>query len=327
MAFRRMTLVSIVIVLGAGCSSAQKQTDRSVGALGEKQQIAIEGVVPQDVAATRKAVVEPGYLVRMSHSHAKDLTGQYRIAFDGNLALPYDVTINTRDMDIPSLTDAIRNAYQPYLKDSSKIKVSLEERRLWVDVRGLVSKPGRYLIKSDASVDEVIAKAGGVVAGAGANYIKVSNGESSRVYNLADYFRTGDISQSPSWKGGDLAFFQREPEGVSQNGAGGIRIYGEVRSPGEYGYKEGADLFYYLSKAGGPTALADIGKTSVVRGPEGQRTILKYDLTDTKDVPHLQSNDLVIFSADRRSPLEKALQQVAYGAAFLTAIAAGIIAF
>jgi hypothetical protein len=107
-------------------------------------------------------IVAPGFLLTARSSDDAKLNGDFRVEFNGDLILPYNVTVNTNGMTLSQLERKLAELYRPYFKTSSGIKLSVRERRFWVDARGLVEKPGRYLVEQNTSLDQLIGMAGGL---------------------------------------------------------------------------------------------------------------------------------------------------------------------
>lgn len=79
-----------------------------------------------------------------------------------------------------------------------------------------------------------------------------------------------------------------------------VHIWGEVRSPGEYRVPAGTNILELMSKAGGPTDYANLGKVKLTRAiPESERSITvnlkKYlEKENVKPLPVIRKGDVVI---------------------------------
>ena len=78
-----------------------------------------------------------------------------------------------------------------------------------------------------------------------------------------------------------------------------VHIWGEVQAPGEYRVLAGTNIIELLSKAGGPTEYANLGKvklTHAIKEPERSITVNLKDYLEKenfKPLPILQKGDVV----------------------------------
>ena len=207
--------------------------------------------------------------------------------------------------------------------------MELVDRAYWVDIRGLATKPGRYLIKQDTSIDEVISKAGGFPKDTPAKYMKITTSSGSRAIDLDRYYRTGEPTRLSAWEGGERIFFQSEdsnPDTTASAEKSTLRILGEVRRPGEVSFRTGADFLYYLSEAGGPTHDMNPSKIQIYRGENNSRSVQEFSMDKQSSFPPLQKGDTVMVYADRPTAFERYLQSGVGIASIISAIALVIIA-
>jgi len=151
-------------------------------------------------------IIVPGFLVTMHSLADTKLNGDYRVDFDGNLQLPYDVTTITTGLSLSQLKKKLTEQYRPYFKSPSDIDLHVKERRYWLDVRGLVEKPGRYLVEPEASLDLVIGLAGGTSKEPAPLYVRIQKGSKMCIFDLAQYYSRGaeDHQQVLGWLGGEV---------------------------------------------------------------------------------------------------------------------------
>ncbi len=275
--------------------------------------------------------VAPGYLIGISSPDPK-VNGEYRIEFDNVLKLPYEIRVNTKGLTLGQLQAEIQKSYLAYFRSPSAIKVILAKKEYLVDVQGLVKKPGQYAVKQNSSLDEVIAKAEGLITGSSrddvARYVRVSGPSGSGMIRLADY-HSGAKALVPNWQGGDVLFFQTEGGALvdsGQRGGGLVHVLGQVKNPGDYSVEQNADFFTYLIKAGGPNDRADTGNITLIRTQEDRTSALSFDMQNVARIPQILPGDTVIFNADNASPLEKKSRLGANFANILSTIGIIVIA-
>ena len=146
----------------------------------------------------------PGWLVALHSLTDSKLDGEYRIDFNGDLSLPYDIKVNTNGMTLSQLHKKLMDQLLSFFKNPSDINLTVKERRYWVDVRGLVQKPARYLVDHEASLDEVIGLAGGLSKETPPQYVQIHKGHKVLVLNLNQYY--SQIFEHPQilgWIGGE----------------------------------------------------------------------------------------------------------------------------
>lgn len=283
-----------------------------------------------DENASDEKQVAPGYLMQMSSSQDASLNGTFRIQFDGKIELPYNVTLQTKNMSLEQFQSEINRAYRPYFRNKTNVRVSVKQRRAYVEVRGKVAKPGIFLVKTNAPLDEIISLAGGITEDLTQGYVRIEQGGQTKWVNLSDYFKRGR-EQNVNWLGGDQVFFQKEgPETPSAPGSGEfsqkVQVLGEVKSPGELTFHRDADAYYYLVKSGGPTSQTDLGKVEVVRTNPKTGAHEPVTLAPVEDVKIVKEGDILLFHPSRTSTGEKILQNAALASGIVSAIVLTIIA-
>lgn len=274
-------------------------------------------------------VLAPGFQIRLRHLEDKTLNGSFRVNFNGFIDLPYRVTIKAAGMGLEDFRKEVLKAYQPYFRSGIKVGIELGEKNYYVDVRGLVYKPGRILIKADTTIDELIAMAGGFPTGSNVKFAKISNAAEQRLIDLEAYYKTGSPLRFEPWRGGETVFFQREESAdVSEGGdaSNRINLLGEVRKPGEITFRKGADIYYYLTQAEGPTKDSNLDKVEIIRAEGSARRSIAFDLSDPSQAPALKSGDIVIFHAEKVSTFQKGLTAATAIATIISTVALLILA-
>lgn len=302
---------SLFCLLLVGCASRPSKFKNSSNS--------VETSAAADDAAGRKLSLPARDVERLSRGNSirlkslddKKLNGQFRIAFDGSLVLPYEVALQNVDkMTLNELSTAIREKYRPFFTGAVQIGIEVSDRRVWLDIRGLVVKPGKQLVNYDAGLDEVLALGGGLQAESQAEEVYITRADGkAQSYGLANVFEV--VSEFGGWQGGETIFF-RPGEGRSQyrdasREARSIQILGEVRKPGLVLHKAGADFLYYFTRAEGPTAAADLEKIEVIRGGIPNSEAIQVKWSKTNSMPVLQAGDIVVVRAKEPSVYERAL--------------------
>jgi len=256
--------------------------------------------------------IAPGFLITLHSLADSKLNGDYRVDFDGQLQVPYDKTIDAKEMTLSDLKQKLTEVYHPYFKTPSDIEVKVKERRYWIDVRGLVEKPGRYLAEQGASLDQLIGMAGGTSKETPPLYVRIQKGQKSFVFDLNHYYSQGDDKPKIlGWYGGEIVFFQKEMGGLTGERTSSspyrlpVYMLGEVRKPGEYTLNPGSDFLDSLVLAGGFTEKADLDNIEIVRRTAGRKRIYNFSWDELQHAPTPLQGDVIYVHADNITKVER----------------------
>ena len=302
--FSTILALTLATVLAAtGCSSekvkkSETQTTTHVDYAAERERL------------EKSNEIVPGFTLDIKHSADAEISGEYQVDFNGQLKLPYKVTIKAAGLTPEELQKKITTAYSSYFKAANKVTVDITKRDYFVEARGLVQKPGRYLVRIDSSLEEIVALAGGY-PGTGADakagtspkpeYVRIvrpnfkdpRKGPSVVFIRLDDYFVKYEAQNELLWKGGEQLFFQLTGDPDAALGKSHlVQIMGEVRNPGEYPIVDGADLYTYIARSGGPTSTADLTSVSIIHRSDQSSTVV--DLTEKGRIENLGPGDIVL---------------------------------
>jgi polysaccharide export outer membrane protein len=166
-------------------------------------------------------------------------------------------------------------------------------------ISGAVDSPGLYEMAYEASLMELIAKAGGVVQGRG-NVAYVLRGSTDQIaagqdaeellakkepirVDLKALLDKGDMSHNLKLSSGDVVYIPLE-KALKQSETK-IYVEGNVKTPGVYDYQPGLTALEACIMAGGFDGYAAPGRATVNRqkkdAPDG-REIIRVNLDDVK---------------------------------------------
>jgi len=74
-----------------------------------------------------------------------------------------------------------------------------------------------------------------------------------------------------------------------------VQIRGQVKAPGDYIFKKEADIFHYLTQAGGSAARVVPEQLMLVRGTGPRKRNSKYNLQKLDQLPCIEGGDILIF--------------------------------
>lgn len=332
--FRPYRVVCLMMAALTGCGTMQPAAPRIADMLRMPDTAVNEQLVSSWGAKNGNvgpdAPLAPGFLVALRCLEDAKINGEYRVDFDGNLLLPYDLTVNASGKTPAELEQKLSQLYRPYFRGAFDIGVKLRERKYWIDVRGLVEKPGRYLIDPDSSMDTVIGAAGGLAKESIPMYARIQKDSKVFILDLKRYYTLGEAqSQILGWIGGETVFLQKEfsralgDRATSSPYRRHVYMMGEIRQPGQYTLAPEADFVDSLVQAGGFTDRANIDDIQVIRQSDGDRKILRFSWDNLRDAPSPREGDIVMVRADRASKAEK---RTALVGAVISAAAAAVTA-
>ncbi len=263
--------------------------------------------------------VAPGNTLSVDFPADTKVTGEYKVDFEGNIQMPYKITLKVGGQTIRELKESIQKAYQPFVKGKPALGIEIKERSVWVEVRGEVKNAGRYLVRLDTSIEEIVTIAGGFAGeqagGAGASrssgrpdYLRIdrmnadSSDKDSIWFELAEYFSQYDTEPDLLWRGGESIFFQKTAPADAnvKKSWHNVTVMGEVRDPKEHPVLPNADLLTYVSRSGGPTTAADLSRVEIIhRNSDKRRTV---NMVKDRMTNELKEGDVVVVRAIDNSP-------------------------
>ena len=283
----------------------------------------------------KETVLGAGYLLHLSCDQDAKLNGDFRISENGKIHLPYDVSLQAGGQKLSAFEKHLAGAYASYFNEHPRIRVSVKQKRYWIEVQGLVKAPGPYLVKERTTLDETLAMAGVRTEDLPSGFARIEQGGKSRWVSMEDYLKSGTTRELGPWHGGERILFQLErPEEItsrdSEDRAEGpstrkVQVVGEVKEPGGVSFHAHEDGYYYLLQRGGPTTSADLGKVEVVRTDKHTGQHIRLSMTDISDIKNVQESDVLIVHPDRPSSFEKTLQNSALVASIISAIALTVL--
>lgn len=274
-----------------------------------------------------KSLMAPGFLFSLNHPSDSKLQGRFRANSEGLLVLPYGVRLNVMGLTFGELREQVRKAYSSFFqRGAANVSFKLELREYWIEVRGLVKKPGRYLVRRKESLDKVIDLAGGLIGSIKQDFYTLTLKQSQTSYSVSlnQYYEESALGPSFTWTGGDVIFVNTSSD-MSEAGAT-VEILGGVANPGKTLYQEDYNIFQYLAKRGG--TLPNLGYEEVFLIRKGSKGLerIRFDLTEVDQIPVIKAGDTLFLTADRRTVLDKMWERASQISGILATIAVFIIA-
>jgi protein involved in polysaccharide export with SLBB domain len=272
----------------------------------------------------------PGHLFSMSHSSDSKLTGKFRADFNGVLQLPYNVNVDVTNKTFAEVKETVLNGYRKFFqKGVESVNFTLTSKDYWVEVRGLVKKPGRYLVRPSETLDLVIDAAGGVQGDISVDYFTASLKQSTYEYQvlLNRYFESNETVDKIRWLGGDSVFITKLD---SLSGASKeipfVTMIGGVTKAGKVLYQKDASLYYYIEKSGGIVQGLGYEECYVFRNTKEGLKRINFSFDRPETIPVLFPNDTVYMNSKVQTAGDTWLQRLSQISGIISTAALLIIA-
>jgi len=242
------------------------------------------------LSASSHVLAVEGYLlgegdkVKITVYEQPDLTTTIRISHVGTIFYPF-----LGELSIGGLTsDAAGRLIANKLKEGDVVKapqvsVTIEEYGSHqISVLGEVNKPGKFTLKGNTLLIDLLALAGGLAKDAADIITVVRNDPDRPARYQIDLlkFYGGDMAQNIELISGDIILVPKMDI---------FYAYGEVNRPGVYRLERGMTMMQALSVGGGLTGRGSMGGIQISRRRvDGKVLSIEVDLTDT-----LQPNDVL----------------------------------
>ncbi len=239
-------------------------------------------------AAGQDYRVGPGDVLRVTVYGHEDLTQTITIQPDGSFVFPLLGTIQVVRATPAELAEHIADRLGKGLIRDPKVSVVVQDFRSQVVFAvGEVTRPGPYPLAGDATVVEILARAGPLSPNAGTEVVvvrpkrqvdkpvlpeDVSSPAEAEVLRVdMRELRAGRLEKNLRLKANDTVFV---PEATR------IFVSGEVRNPGAFPFTSGLTIRQAIALAGGFTPDASTKNARVVRDVDGVSATFKMKLDE-----------------------------------------------
>ncbi|MFC1867603.1 polysaccharide biosynthesis/export family protein [Thermodesulfobacteriota bacterium] len=220
------------------------------------------------------------------------------VSGQGMINVPFIGPVKAEGLSVTRLEALIT---EPLAKDyfvNPEVNISVKEyHSLQYYISGAVKGPGLYEMTSEASLMELIAKAGGVLPERGnvayilrASTDNITKGQdienllSSKEpvkVDLKSLLDKGDMSHNPILQSGDVVYIPLEK--ALNTAESKIYVEGEVKTPGVYTYQPGLTALNACIMAGGFGKFAAPNRARVIRRADEGQEIININLNDVKE--------------------------------------------
>jgi polysaccharide biosynthesis/export protein len=265
----------LLSVATLGCSAALMLAMPLAHAQASAPKTAV--VKPADVDQSR---IGAGDTIRITVYQSPDLSMETRVNEGGAISYPLLGRVQLAGLTVTAAEQHIASELKrrDFVKDPQVIIVVTQVRANQVNVLGQVGKPGRYpLDLTGMRLTEVLALAGGVVAGVGSDTIVLTGTRDGKLFrheiDLPRLFSAGGTGEDIVVAPGDTIWVDRAPQ---------IYMYGEIQHPGPIRLERGMTLMQAVAAGGGATPRGTLKGIKVTRhGADGKTQTIEPTMEDT----------------------------------------------
>ncbi len=215
-----------------------------------------------------------------------ELNTQVTVGKDGGIEIPIIGRLTTAGLTIIQLRGKIISQMALYNKLVTQLSiVVLDYGHNRVYLTGQVATPGKYSFEEIPNLWNIILEAGGPLETALLDEVViVRNAEDGKMIttDLANALRRGKLSELPKILPGDTIHVP----GTTETGTAPsplvkkdeIYILGAVGAPGAHKFESNLNLLEVISKAGGPTADANLKKIKHVSVSHGMTSVIEVNI-------------------------------------------------
>ncbi len=216
-----------------------------------------------------------------------DLNRTVEVSQEGTFTFLFIGKVRADGLSIFELEDLIeKRLADGYILEPQVTVSIIEYQSHKVFLLGEVRDPGSYILKRKTHILELISEAGGFTDMAGRT-IKIvrpksrkqSEGHVSPTEDKENEIITLDLGKFKDDNTYDT-FFVASGDHIYVNPMTRIFVSGEVGSPGEFKWEKGLTVRQAISLAGGPTQMAALKRTKIIRVKNGKENKIKARMDD-----------------------------------------------
>ena len=130
---------------------------------------------------------------------------------DGFVTLRGVGDVKVQDLTVPQLTQTVRTAYSKFLNNPIIEIVLKDFQRPYFIADGQVARPGKYDLRSDTTLTEAIAIAGGFTEYSKHSQVLLfrrinEQWTSAKIFNVKEMEKSGQLAEDPFLHPGDMLF-------------------------------------------------------------------------------------------------------------------------
>lgn len=240
-------------------------------------------------------VIGAGDVLFISVLGDRDLDTVATVNPGGKISFPLVGDVQASGLTAEELAGKIARPLSQKVRNPT-VSVALREIHSYrVYVLGGVARPGVLTSKSEITVLQALALAGGVAPGADLSLAYVARGDERLDVDFRKLVMEGDLSHNLVLKPEDVIV-------ISSNPRNAVFIMGEVRSPGSFPLDRDGDvtILKALAQAGGFGQFARPSRTIIIRQDATGRQVIRVNVDNIMKDPRkaedirLQPGDVVV---------------------------------
>src|SRR3984885_11378503 len=158
--------------------------------------------------------LQPSDVVEIDFVVAPEFNQTLTIQPDGYIMLKDAGMVEVQGLDLPEFREVVQKAYRGYLHDPEVAVVLKDFERPYFIVGGQVGKPGKYELRSDTSLTQAIAIAGGFTDASKHSQVilfrRVSDEwTEAKIINVKKMMSSKDLREDPELQPGDMLFIPK----------------------------------------------------------------------------------------------------------------------
>ncbi len=259
-------------------------------------------IVSGTAAFGQERIIKPGDMLNIVVYGHNELSRQVTVGPNGAIDYPFMQNIPVDGMTLEELRRFLSAQLSRYVEGQPIITLSFTASQLvTISVLGYVKKPGTVQLPLNGTLQEAISQAGGPLEGAKMDQVTLIRNEGGEVkrrnYNLTFLTLLGDMRQNPVMQQGDIVLVTGNPIFT------GVKVIGEVNSPGIHESLYGATVMDMIFKAGGLKTTADVRNIRYISPSEKTAQEIRINLREYyKDpyhytLPTVSAGDIIIVPA------------------------------
>jgi len=210
----------------------------------------------------------------------KDLDTVSSVTPGGKISFPLVGDVQAAGLTVEELAAALTRMLSEKIR-SPVVSVSLREINSYrVYVLGGVARPGVLSSKSQITLLQALALAGGLTPGADLTLAYVARGNTRLDADFRKLVMQGDLSQNITLKPEDVVV-------VPASSKNAVFVMGEVKNPGPIPLEQegGYTILQVLARAGGFTTFARRSRTIIIREEQSGKRIIPVDVDEIMGNP------------------------------------------
>ena len=233
-------------------------------------------------AWAKEYVIGAGDILAITVLDNKDLDSVVTVRPDTKITFPLIGDIQAAGLTAQEFAAKLTKELEAKVKNPT-VTVSLREIGSYrIYVLGKATKSGVYYSRSELTLLQALAMAGGIADGADLSAAYIVRGTERIPVNLIKLLREVDTAHNPSLMPEDIIVLPDTPKLKNL-----IVVMGEVGKPGVYPLNQDEEMsaIQAIALAGGFTPFASQSRVTVIRDEAGKKSTIRVDVKDLLKYP------------------------------------------